>query len=88
MYGSVDGTFEDDYLYFLTFPKNQRTGIVNSYNFKYYHFFYSVHKEEFFYDDLASRTILLQCTQYLIVFMTVFLYFKIKKPSLKLFMSI
>ena len=55
MYGSVDGTFEDDYPYFLTFSKKQRSGIVNSNDFKYYHFLYSVNRKACLYDGIEPR---------------------------------
>ena len=88
MYGCVDDTFVDDYPYFLTFSKKQRNGKVNSYDFKYYHFPYSVNKEEYLDDGLGSSINLLQRTQYMTTFITVFLYFKTKNSFLKLFMSI
>ena len=85
MYGYEDDTFVDDYQYFLTFSKKQRPSIVSqSYGFKYY----PVNRKEYFYDGLGSSINLLQRTQYLTTFMTVFLQFKIKKSSLKLFMNI
>ena len=48
MYGSVNDTFSDGYPYFQTVSKKQRTGTVNSYDFKLYYFPYSVNRKSAF----------------------------------------
>ena len=60
MSGSANGAFDDPY--FLTYSMKHRIDIINSYDFKFYHFLYSVNREEYLYDGLGSSIDFLQRT--------------------------